>query len=77
MPFSPCKHHITFVSGQVVPSVLAASLPDTPERGRQQAEASHTAGTVTARPSEQQGCMAGKDAIDKRQVGKEPGAKPT
>ena len=27
MPFSPCKHHITFVSGQVVPSVLAAFLP--------------------------------------------------
>lgn len=28
MLFSPCKHHITFVSGQIVPSVLAASLPE-------------------------------------------------
>ena len=24
MPFSPCKHHITFVSGQVVPVLPAA-----------------------------------------------------
>lgn len=27
MPFSPCKHLITFVSGQLLPSVLAACLP--------------------------------------------------
>ena len=44
MPFSPCKHHITFVSTQVVPSVLAASLPDTLGGARQQVEASRTAG---------------------------------
>ena len=77
MPFSPCKHHITIAPGQVVPSVLAAFLLDRPGRVRQQAEASRTAGTVTARPLGQQGCMAGKDAIDKRQAGKAPGAKPT
>ena len=65
MPFSPCKHHITFVSGQIVPPVLAVSLPDTSGRARQQAEASRTAGTVTARPLGQQGGMAGKDTIDK------------
>ena len=67
MPFSPCKHHITFVSGQVVPSVLAASLPDTPGRhgSRQRPRARWAA--VTARSSEQQGGIAGKDAIDKRQ----------
>ena len=44
MPFSPCKHHITFVSGQVVPSLRGASLPDRPGRARQQAEASRTVG---------------------------------
>ena len=42
MPFS--RASITSVSNQVVPSVLAASLPDTPGRVRQQAEASRTAG---------------------------------
>ena len=73
MPFSPCKHHITIAPGQVVPSVLAASLPDTSGRARQQAEASRTAGTVTARPLGQQGGMAAKDTIDNRQAGKEPG----
>ena len=44
MPLSLYKHHITFVSSQVVPSVLAASLPNTPERERQQAEPSRTRG---------------------------------
>ena len=76
MPFSPCKHHITIAPGQVVPSVLAASLPDTPGRARQQTEPVQWRAAVTARPLGQRGCMAGKDTIDKRQAGKEPWAKP-
>ena len=67
MPFSPCKHHITFVSGQVVSSVLVASLPDTPGRVRQQAEASRTVGRCDRKVFWATGCMVGKDAIDKRQ----------
>ena len=35
---------ITSISGQIVPSVLAASLPNTPERAWQQVEASRTVG---------------------------------
>ena len=58
MPFSPCKHHISFRLGRAV--LLAASLPDTSDRTRQQAEASRTAGTVTARSSGQQDAWWGK-----------------
>ena len=76
MPFSPCKHHI-FVSGQVVPSVLAASLPDTPERGRQAGRGLAQGGYCDRKAFGATGCMAGKDTIDKRQAGKAPGAKPT
>ena len=54
MPFSPCKHHITIVSGQVVPSVLVASLPDTPGRARKQTAPVQRWVAVTARPLGQQ-----------------------
>ena len=47
MPFS--RANITSVSGQVVSSVLVASLPDTPGRARQQTEASRTAGRCDSR----------------------------
>lgn len=65
MPFSPCKHHITFVSGQVVPSCwrLPCQIGREGHDSRQRPHSQWAA--VTARPLGQQGCMAGKDAIDK------------
>ena len=60
---------ITSVSGQVVPSLRAVSLPDTSGRARQLAEASRTAGRCACKAFGTTGSMAGKDAIDKRQGG--------
>ena len=77
MPFSPCKHHITFVSTQVVPSVLAASLPNTLGGARQQVEASRTAGRCERNTFGVTGMLAGNDAIAERQEGKRLGLKPS
>ena len=57
------SHHLRFRSGRTV--LLAAALPDTPERGRQQAEPSRTRGRCDRKAFGATGCMAGKDTIDK------------